>query len=193
MKTEDCAAAAGRAAAETALDTTEIVMGLHWDPPREGDDADPENLDALCVLMDAGGSVIEIVHPGHPCNENGSVLHTGDSKTGASEWDDERIFVFLRALPEEVFAIRFVVASASGRALDGIRGATCHVSDCIFEREWVRRELGGLRGQTIHCVADVCRVPGGWTISSRPEDVDGRRAELLSAVDAAMRGGSLKK
>lgn len=193
MEINDRACRTDRANGAPDPDLNEIVMGLHWDPPREGDDFNPANLDALCVLLDEGGRVLEVVHPGRPRNGNGSVIHTGDSRTGASEWDDERIFVFLRALPEEVFAVKFVVASASGRALDGIRGATCHVSDRIFEREWVRYELAGLRGQTVHCVAAVRRVPAGWTISSRPEDVDERRAELLSAVDAAMRDGSQKE
>lgn len=193
METNDRASQMDRENGAPDPDLGEIVMGLHWDPPREGEDLNPANLDALCVLLDEGGRVLEVVHPGRPQNDNGSVIHTGDSKTGASEWDDERIFVFLKALPEEVFAVAFVVVSASGRALDGIRGATCHVSDRIFEREWVRHELAGLRGQTVHCVAAVRRGPGGWTISSRAEDVDERRAEWSSAVDAAMREGGLKK
>ena len=85
--------------ADAELDLKEIVMGLHWDPPQEGVATDPENLDALCVLYDEQRRMLEIIHPGHPRNANGSVIHTGDSRTGASEWDDERIFVFLEALP----------------------------------------------------------------------------------------------
>lgn len=151
----------------------EIVMGLHWDPPQEADKSDPANLDALCVLLGGDGRVLDIIDPGRPRNENGSVIHTGDSKTGASEWDDERIFVFLRAVPADVAVIRFIVVSVTGRPLHEIRGACCHVSDRITEREWVRQELSGLRGKTAHCVATVCRGPEGWAICSEPEGVHG--------------------
>src|SRR5688572_2562453 len=84
------------------LDPSQIVMGLHWDPPQEDAVGEPDDLDALCVLLDTQGGVVEVIHPDHPRNLNGSVVHTGDSRTGASTWDDERIFVFLEALPETV-------------------------------------------------------------------------------------------
>jgi tellurium resistance protein TerZ len=163
-------------------------MGLHWDPPREGDGAEPENLDALCVMMDAAGGVIEVVHPGHPRNENGSVLHTGDSRTGASEWDDERIFVFLNALPGAVVRLAFWVASASGRPLGRVRGAHCHVSDHASERSWVRREFGDLQERAVHCVAVVRRSGDGWTISSRPEDAAGTAPDEVLTLAGATGG-----
>src|SRR5687767_7276576 len=67
-----------------SLDPSEIVMGLHWDPPQEDAVAEPDDLDALCVLLAAQGGVVEVIHPGHPRNLDGSVVHTGDSRTGAS-------------------------------------------------------------------------------------------------------------
>jgi stress response protein SCP2 len=165
--------------ADPEMELKEIVMGLHWDPPEEGVGAVPENLDALCVLLDEKRRVLEIIHPGHPRNATGSVIHTGDSNTGASEWDDERIFVFLEALPQEVHALAFVVVSVTGCVFDEIRGAYCHVSDRVTEREWVRQELTGLRGQTAHCMATLYRSPGGWTIDQASQTA---HRELLAEL-----------
>ena len=99
MQISNYAGVQGGGSVEAEPKLNEIVMGLHWDPPEDGATADPADLDTLCVLFDAQGCVLEVIHPGHPRNEDSSVVHTGDSRTGASEWDDERIFVFLAALP----------------------------------------------------------------------------------------------
>lgn len=173
--------------ADAESDLREIVMGLHWDPQQEGMSASPENLDALCVLLDAQCRVLEVVHPGCPRNTNGSVIHTGDSRTGASVWDDERIFVFLEALPLPVSTIAFVAASASGRAFGEITGASCHVSDRMTEREWIRLELTALGRLTAHCVATLHRSTTGWKISGEAQTNCGALLagpELLSLADS---------
>jgi len=161
----------------------EVVMGLHWDPPEEGAGADPADLDALCVLFDAQRSVLEVIHPAHPGTADGAVIHTGDSRTGASEWDDERIFVFLKALPESVSALSFAVASPAGRSFGKVRGASCHVSDRVTERELLRVEFTAADRHTTHCVATLHRGAAGWSISADAHPLQGERLEaLLSRV-----------
>jgi tellurium resistance protein TerZ len=165
-------------------DLKEIVMGLHWDPPREGA-TDPGNLDALCILFDAQGRVLEAIYPGNPRNANGSVLHTGDSPTGASVWDDERIFVFLEAVPAAVSTIAFVVASANGHTFGEVPGASCHVSDRVTEHAWIRLELTALGHQTIHGIATLRRGPAGWELSKGAQEMSpGMLAEMLSSPAA---------
>jgi stress response protein SCP2 len=159
----------------------EVVMGLHWSPQPEDAPGEPGNLDALCLLFDAQGHVLEAVHPGHPRNDNGSVLHTGDSPTGASSWDDERIFVFLDALPGAVSTLLFVVASADGRALGDVPGASCHVSDRVTEHEWIRADLTALGPRTSHCVATLQRGAAGWTLSPEVSAAHGETASALLA------------
>lgn len=150
------------------VDLKEIVMGLHWHPqePDASAGRGPANLDASCVLFDEEGCVVEVVRPGRPSNANGSVLHTGDSPAGASEWDDERIFVFLEALPDSVFALSFVVASANGHVFGEVPGAYCHVSDRVTEREWIRLDLTALGKHTEHRVATLRRSAVGWQMLS---------------------------
>lgn len=176
--------------ADAKPDLKEIVMGVHWDPPQEGKSADPANLDALCVLHDAQRRVLEIIHPGRTRNANASVIHTGDERTGASVWDDERIFVFLQALAPEVSTIAFAVVSSTGRAFGGIRGASCHISDRVSEREWIRLDLTTLGQHTAHCVATLQRDLAGWRISSDAQTVRGgflSEPELLSLA-ASVKG-----
>lgn len=176
--------------ADAEFDSKEIVMGLHWDPPQEGVSAGPANLDALCVLHDSQRRVLEIAHPGRTRNANDSVIHTGDEQTGASPWDDERIFVFLQALAPEVSTIAFAVVSTTGRAFSEIRGACCHVSDRLTEHEWIRLDLTTLGRHTAHCVATLHRGPAGWQISSDAQTVRSgflSEPELLSLA-ASVRG-----
>ena len=156
-------------------DLKEVVMGLHWTPPEAGAGTEPADLDALCVLFDSHNRVSEVVCAVHPRTANGSIIHTGDSRTGASEWDDERIFVFLDALPEAISSIAFVVASVAGHCFSEVRGATCHISDHATEHAWIRLQLADLGRHTAHCVATLQRGPAGWKLS---RDAQAVNAEL---------------
>lgn len=164
----------------------EVVMGLHWDPSEGDANVHPENLDALCVLFDREQQVVEIIHPGNPRNSNGSVVHTGDSRTGASQWDDERIFVFLEALPADVMTLVFIVASASGKPIREARGASCHISDHATEYQWVNMELTTLDTQTTYCVSTLSRSRTGWELASPAQDLN-RDHHAQSAALAALR------
>jgi len=167
-------------------DLQEVVMGLHWDPPSIGVTNQAADLDALCVLFDSHARVLEVVHPGHPRSVDGSVVHTGDSRTGASSWDDERIFVFLEALPEEVSELAFIVSSASGQAFNEVPGAYCHISDHVSEAAWTRIDLTSLFGHTACTVAILRRAEAGWKIATDAHAVEDRLlAELRRLVGGA--------
>jgi tellurium resistance protein TerZ len=180
MKSNDPGMVREKPYADAPPEPKDVVMGLHWDPPAEGATAHPRNLDAVCILLDSGQQVVDIIHPDHPRNANGSVVHTGDARTGASEWDDERIFVFLEALPANVSTLVFIVASATGHTFSEVRGASCHVSDHNSEYPWVSIELTSLGAQTTHCVATLCHTPTGWAVSGSASTISNARlAELL--------------
>ena len=183
MGIDDRVIAQDRVLADADFDLKEIVMGLHWDVQQDGVTVDPADLDAVCVLFGKQRRVLEVIHPGHPRNSDGSVVHTGDSRTGAREWDNERIFVFLDALPAAVSALTFVVVSTGSRGFIEVLGASCHVSDHATEREWVRLDLTALDGRTAHCVATFYRGPTGWSMSTDAHPTDGSLlADLLILV-----------
>jgi tellurium resistance protein TerZ len=152
----------------------DLVMGVHWDPVPETPQASlqPANLDAVCLLLDDQLNVVERVGPDHPRNANSSVVHTGDSRTGAGTWDDERVFVFLDALPQNVHALLFAVVSVDGRALGRVGGAFCHVSDQESERELIRIDPGALGHEAMRGIAMAQRTADGWSLSRCDKDLD---------------------
>jgi stress response protein SCP2 len=162
---------------EPEVELKEIVMGLHWYPSSGA----PADLDAFCILCDVHGRVLDVIHPGHPRTADGSVVHTGDSRDGASSWDDERIFVFLDALPATVALLAFAVASVTGQPFDQVPEAVCHVSDRISEAEWVRIELTALAGRTLHVVASLRRERERWRLCAGAPVPD---EQLLAVVRA---------
>ena len=186
MRIAEEANAPARADVNAMPGLKEVVMGLHWTPQEAGVAAEPADLDALCVLFDEHKRVLEVVCPLYPHNSNGSVIHTGDSRTGASEWDDERIIVFLEALPEEISSIVFVVVSATDRAFGEVRGASCHISDHVTEHEWIRLQLTDLGQDTAHCIAILRRGPGDWMPI---RDAYAVNAELMTHLRSLMGSG----
>jgi len=85
------------------------------------------------MLLNERNDLIEIIHPAHQRNVNGGVVHTGDCKTGGGSWDNERIHVFLRALPEDVSKVLFVVTSVNGELFEEIGTAFCHVTNTVTD------------------------------------------------------------
>jgi stress response protein SCP2 len=171
MHTQPAARPRGGAQPAAFPELKVVVMGLHWSPRAPGSAAaGTADLDALCVLLDAENRVLEVVDPQHPRNGNGSVIHTGDSRDGANHWDDERIFVFLEALPETVASLALCVASATGHAFHEVRGAVCHVSDHASEHEWLRLDLTALEGRRRHTVATLRRGAREWAIEAGGAD-----------------------
>jgi tellurium resistance protein TerZ len=158
----------------------DIVMGLHWTPAaqRRRPGLEAVNLDAVCVLLDGNGRRLEAVRPGHLEGANGSVVHTGDSRTGASAWDDERIFVFVDALPGYVDSLVLGVVSHD-RPFSEVAGASCHISDVRMEEELLRIQLTSLGPVTEYCIATVQRCAFGWIMRQRAPDGAGL-GEVLS-------------
>ena len=161
----------------------EIVFGLHWDSPQGEHGAESVDLDAICVLYDEHLDALEVIHAAHPRSEDDSLIHTGDSSTGAGTWDDERIFVFLEMLPSHVSGLVFFVARAAGEASHQPRGAFCHISDRISEKVWAKYDLPSLSGRSIHAVATVSRRENDWQITEGPPFSDfGRATRMLGKL-----------
>ena len=152
-----------------ASPSSELVMGVRWDPPQSDDQGAPVDLDAICIILGSDGSR-ECIHPGAPCGASGSVVHTGDSRTGASVWDDERVFVFLEKLPGSVNRVAFIVCSVMGQPFNKIRGARCHISDRQTEAPWLHVDLTTLVGRTEHVVACLERTCSGWRLADETFD-----------------------
>lgn len=160
--------------------SNDLVMGLHWTPllKQERAHATPANLDAICILLDGDSRRLEVIRPGYLKSANGSVVHTGDSWTGASAWDDERIFVFVSALPSHVHSLMFGVVSHD-RPFSEVAGASCHISDARTEDELLRIDLTPLGPLTEYCIALLERTASGWFLRQQAAG-EASLAEALS-------------
>jgi tellurium resistance protein TerZ len=175
---------------DAAVDCAELVVGLRWDPvPQPGRlPPSPLDLDVACLLLDEQGRVIDVIHPGNARWGNDCVIHTGDSKTGAGEWDDERIFVFPAAVPPVVAALTFVVATIGDRGFTEATHASCHVSDPASERVLIHLEIGAPGEGAMHPVATLYRTANTWRIcegvrNSETQDwISGNLAALLAGA-----------
>ena len=163
----------GASPQDWTLSEGSLVVGVQWSQSDEAQRAHaaPVDLDAICDLRDANGTLIESVGPGRLRSGNESVLHTGDSRDGASRWDDERIFVFLDALPRTVNSVVFTIASSSGDAFCDVPGASCHISHGGTEDRLFEIQLAALGKVTAHELARLVRCTEGWRLTVANEDV----------------------
>jgi tellurium resistance protein TerD len=87
-----------------------VVIGLGWDP-RATDGAEFD-LDASAFLLGGNDKVrspADFVFYSQLKSGDGSVVHTGDNRTGEGDGDDESLKIDLSAVPADVMKIPFVV------------------------------------------------------------------------------------
>lgn len=90
---------------------TNIIVGLGWDT--RDTDGDAFDLDASAFMLDADGRVTadeDFIFYNNLVSTCGSVLHTGDNRTGDGEGDDESLKVNLSTLSPTIEKISFCVS-----------------------------------------------------------------------------------
>lgn len=173
---------------------TRVSMGLGWDVRKskgllgmfggKGGDVD---LDASCLLFDAGGELLDQVWFRQLASEDGSIVHSGDNRTGAGDGDDETIRVDLTKLPANVKTLVFTVNSFTGDSFDRIENAYCRVVDAANGAELARYDLTGAGSHTGQIMAKMVRADGGWEMKALGERTSGRTFhEMMGAIAAAL-------
>ena len=110
------------------LPSNKIRIGLAWDLVK-GKIVD---LDAACVALDNQGnlSMDNSVYYGNLANPNESIVHSGDSKDGNAEGEDESITFRLDKIPPRIMALYIVMTVASQkRYLNSITSARVTIVD----------------------------------------------------------------
>ncbi|WP_315710695.1 TerD family protein [Brenneria uluponensis] len=105
-----------------------MLVGLGWDArSTDGQDFD---LDASAFLLASNGKVrgdADFIFYNNLKSSDGSVLHTGDNRTGEGDGDDEALKVKLDQIPADVDKIVFVVtihdATARRQSFGQVSGA----------------------------------------------------------------------
>jgi tellurium resistance protein TerZ len=147
---------------------TRAVMGLGWDTGSVDID-----LDASCLLFDAGKNLVDAVWFRQLKSKDGSIQHSGDNRTGAGDGDDETIRVELAALPAPVTNLVFVVNSFTGQNFSQVRNAFCRLVDGNG-RELARYDLSASGSQTGQVMARLYRHGTEWKLHAIGEPVNGR-------------------
>lgn len=90
---------------------TKLIIGLGWDVNKY-DGGKDFDLDASVFMLNSEGKVANeknFVFFNNPQSPDGSVVHTGDNRTGAGEGDDEQIKVDLAQVSGDVAKIAFTI------------------------------------------------------------------------------------
>jgi len=172
---------------------TKIVMGLGWDAKKTksffgmGSKEQDIDLDASCVLFDADKTPLEAVFFGQLNSSDGSIVHTGDNRTGAGDGDDEQIIVDLSRVPSNVKFIIFIVNSFTGQNFSEIENAFCRVVNAANNQELARYNLSCTGNHTAMLMAKVYLHNGEWKMHAIGDNTNGQTFEhMIPAMIAAL-------
>ncbi|MGP7795530.1 TerD family protein [Sphingomonas sp. CLY1604] len=170
-----------------------IAMGLGWDVRKGkgllglfsgGGDID---LDASCLLFDGNRRMVDEIWFRQLSSKDGSIVHSGDNRTGAGDGDDETINVDLSRVPSSVQTLVFTVNSFQGDTFERIANAYCRLVDLTTGREMARYDLTGEGSHTGQVMAKLTRNGQGWDMKALGERTMGRTFhEMSSAINAVL-------
>ncbi|MWC27826.1 TerD family protein [Paenibacillus sp. MMS18-CY102] len=127
---------------------TKVVVGLGWDTNKYNGGADFD-LDASAFLLHEDGKAKgadDFVFYNNVSGGNGSVVHTGDNRTGEGDGDDEQIDVDLSKVPANISRIGITVTiydyESRGQNFGQVSNAFVRVVDAATNRELMRYDLG---------------------------------------------------
>lgn len=170
---------------------TKIVMGLGWDAKKTkgffgfGSSDQEIDLDASCVLFDEAKQPLDAVWFRQLRSNDGSILHTGDNRTGAGDGDDEQIIVDLSRVPSNVKTIMFLVNSFTGQNFSQIENAFCRVVNGSNNQELAKYDLSCTGSHTAMIMAKVYLHNGEWKMHAIGENTSGRTfQDMMHAMQA---------
>ncbi|MEY3289580.1 MAG: hypothetical protein RLZZ419_1822 [Pseudomonadota bacterium] len=173
---------------------SKIVMGVGWDAKKSsvgllkgmfggGGSSSAIDLDASCVLFDEQNAVVDTVYFGQLKSRDGSIVHTGDNRTGDGDGDDEQILVDLDTIPANIKALVFTVSSYTGQTFDTVENAYCRIIDSSNNNEVARYTLSSQGSHTAQIMAKLYRHNGEWKMHAIGENGTGRTiADLLPKI-----------
>ncbi|ULH14363.1 TerD family protein [Deinococcus sp. KNUC1210] len=150
-----------------------VTMGLGWDVAKPkgflgkllggGESID---LDASALIFDSNGQLLDNVWFRQLQSKDGSVVHTGDNRTGAGDGDDEQIRVNLSRLARAVQTVVFTVNSFTGQDFSKVENAYCRLINDAGGAEIARFNLSSGGSHTGQVMARVYRDGGGWNMQA---------------------------
>ena len=164
---------------------TQVVMGLGWDAAKKkgflgfcGGSQDVD-LDASCLMFDAGGVLVDAVWFRQLRSKDGSIEHTGDNRTGDGTGDDEQLKVALERVPAQVTSLVFTVNCFTGQDFSQVENAFCRILDGRTQQEIARYDLSVQGKHNAQIMAKLYRHNDEWKMHAIGENGLGRTFEDL--------------
>ncbi len=165
---------------EAGTSLTKVIMGLGWDAVKSkgflgfGGKAPEIDLDASCLLFNEQGALVDTVWFRQLRSQDGSILHTGDNRTGDGDGDDEQIVVDLSQVPANVKSLVFTVNSFTGQNFSQVENATCRLLNGNNKQEIARFNLSTLGNHSAQIMSKVYKHNGEWKMHAIGEIGSGR-------------------
>ncbi len=93
-----------------------LIVGLGWDP--RATDGKEFDLDGSAFLLNASGKVrsdADFVFYNNLKSADGSIVHSGDNRSGEGDGDDEKVTINLAGVPADVEKLSFCVTIHDGQ------------------------------------------------------------------------------
>ncbi|MBF0709337.1 MULTISPECIES: TerD family protein [Bacillales] len=166
---------------------SKVIVGLGWDTNKY-DGGNDFDLDASIFLLDSTGkcsSDKDFVFYNQTEGGGGSVVHTGDNRTGEGEGDDEQVKVHLHDVPAEIEKISFVItihdAEARNQNFGQVSNAFVRILNEDSNEELIRYDLGeDFSIETAIIVGELYRHNGEWKFSAVGSGYQGGLARIAT-------------
>ncbi|WP_419960771.1 TerD family protein [Psychrobacillus sp. BM2] len=164
-----------------------VLVGLGWDTNRYsgGDDFD---LDASAFIVDGNGKAFNeksFIFYNNLQSEEGSVIHTGDNRTGDGDGDDEQLLVKLPLVPNAVQKVVFTVtihdADQRKQNFGQVSNAFIRIVNEDTNEEIMRYDLGeDFSIETALVVGEIYRHNNEWKFNAIGSGFQGGLASLIT-------------
>ncbi|WP_042200364.1 TerD family protein [Paenibacillus camerounensis] len=152
---------------------SKIKVGLGWDTNKY-DGGKDFDLDVSVFLTNANGKVdkdTNFIFFNNKQNENGSVVHMGDNRTGEGDGDDEVIEIDLKSIPADVEKVAFTItiyeAEQRSQNFGQVSRSYVRIVNEISNEELIRFDLGeDFSVETGVVVGELYRNAGEWKFSA---------------------------
>ena len=166
-------------------DLDKILAGLGWDTNKY-DGGHEFDLDVSVFMTGESGKVesdSNFAFYNNPQDAAGSVVYSGDNRTGEGEGDDEAVNITLSKVPANVQKISFTVtiheAEARGQNFGQVSNAYIRIVDMAKNEELLRYDLGeDYSIETAIVVGELYRHGSEWKFAAIGSGFQGGLAAL---------------
>lgn len=166
---------------------TNVLVGLGWDTNRYSGGKDFD-LDASAFLLDSNGKAFDeksFIFYNNLSSEEGSVVHTGDNRTGEGDGDDEQMLIKLPLVPSTVQKVAFTVtihdADNRSQNFGQVSNAFIRIVNEDTNEEIVRYDLGeDFSIETALVVGEIYRHNNEWKFNAIGSGFQGGLAALIN-------------